>query len=64
MCRVVDGYEREGVRRKSETRARDGSEVDVRGLVSNKVVGDRARGRERGKRKLTVDMRKEYFMEW
>ena len=30
---------REGVRQRSETRARDGPEVDVRGLVSGKVVG-------------------------
>ena len=35
------------MRRKSETRVRDGSEVRVRRLVSGKVVGDRARGRER-----------------
>ena len=35
---MVDGCERESVRRRSEMRVRDGSEVSVRVLVSNKVV--------------------------
>ena len=64
---VVGNCEREGVRRRSETRVRDGSKVGVRGLVSGKVVGmtgqggrqEMDRGRERREMRTRGQLRRE-----